>query len=149
MNFLQTILFLASATACAQGAQQPVAPCTENYIPIPWCISEYRDEQGVLSGYRLERKDPNETCKQLSLESTICCIPNFKPDPSSFTKVKEQLDRSCGGAIKDPTDPGSGGGQQPGNGGGGQSHGGGQHRGGGRGGQHRGSGGGHGQQGSE
>ncbi|PLW57659.1 hypothetical protein PCANC_01180 [Puccinia coronata f. sp. avenae] len=83
MNFLQTILFLASATAFAQGAQKPVPPCTYSNLPIPWSIIQYNNEKGVAINYGLEQKDPSKTCKQQGLPSTICCTPNFKPDFST------------------------------------------------------------------
>ncbi|PLW36640.1 hypothetical protein PCANC_18276 [Puccinia coronata f. sp. avenae] len=133
MNFLQTILFLAIATARAQ-VTTPVPPCTDAIVPIPWCITQYPNDQGGIDGYKLEAKDPDKTCQQEGFWSTICCTADWQPGLSSLEKLQYGLDNSCSAALES-----GGGGEQPGNGEGGQnpywSGGGGQQPGNGGGGQ--------------
>ncbi|PLW27421.1 hypothetical protein PCASD_24205 [Puccinia coronata f. sp. avenae] len=133
MNFLQTILFLAIATARAQ-VTTPVPPCTDAIVPIPWCITQYPNDQGGIDGYKLEAKDPDKTCQQEGFWSTICCTADWQPGLSSLEKLQYGLDNSCSAALDS-----GGGGEQPGNGEGGQnpdwSGGGGQQPGNGGGGQ--------------
>ncbi|PLW16097.1 hypothetical protein PCANC_17487 [Puccinia coronata f. sp. avenae] len=74
MQFLQSILFLACATAFVE-----VLACSGDR-PVAWCVSRFADKNGVTTGWTIDPKKAGSTCQQQQYASTTCCTSSFKPD---------------------------------------------------------------------
>ncbi|PLW15237.1 hypothetical protein PCANC_11539 [Puccinia coronata f. sp. avenae] len=84
MQFLQSILFLACATAFVE-----VLAC-HGSKPKGWCISQFSDPAtGELVGYGMEPR-VGKSCTD-GLLTRICCTKSFQPDQNASFETTQQL----------------------------------------------------------
>ncbi|PLW34995.1 hypothetical protein PCASD_15320 [Puccinia coronata f. sp. avenae] len=85
MQFLQSILFLACATAFVE-----VLACSGDR-PVAWCVSRFADKNGVTTGWTIDPKKAGSTCQQQQYASTTCCTSSFKPDRKYLDSLVPQV----------------------------------------------------------